>query len=472
MTVKSSAVPPRGWPYVAAVCVVLAWGVLTFGAVYPWGWMSLFTGCATVGCLGLLQPRPDAASVRPLALAFAGVIGATTIQLVPVPQSVLQVLSPRTVVFASQYSPAAVAGHAIPSSIQPDATAIALGALCALGLLVFGALRRLKRRDLPRLAGCLVVVGTAVAVEGVVQYAVSPQRIYGFWSPSGENPSYFGPFVNRNHFAGWMLMVLPLGLGFVAHLGANQVAAAGRRWRHHVSWLSSKEGSLVLLAAFGVCVMALSLYLTKSRSGILALGAAAVAAIWLASRWSRSRSMTAGVALTAAALLLAGLALLGPARVTERFASAGDTPFAGRAGAWSDALQLAKNFPVTGTGLNTYGTAMLTYQSHSADKWYSAAHNDYLQLFSDGGLLVTIPVLVFFVVFVREVRAGLRADRTRHTIWLRLGALTGMTAIAVQELVDFSLQIPGNAAMFAALAIFALHRTDVPGSSRSQHIER
>ena len=42
--------------------------------------------------------------------------------------------------------------------------------------------------------------------------------------------------------------------------------------------------------------------------------------------------------------------------------------------------------------------------------------------------------------------------------WLRVGAVTGLVAIALQETVEFSLQMPGNAALCATLCGIALHR--------------
>ena len=102
---------------------------------------------------------------------------------------------------------------------------------------------------------------------------------------------------------------------------------------------------------------------------------------------------------------------------------------------------------------------MLHYQAVPGGELSIEAHNDYLELVAEGGLLLGVPILVALVLFVREVWRRFReaADDTR-TYWLRAGAVTGLVAIALQEFFDFTLQMPGAAALFVVLAAIAIHR--------------
>ena len=90
---------------------------------------------------------------------------------------------------------------------------------------------------------------------------------------------------------------------------------------------------------------------------------------------------------------------------------------------------------------------------------YAQAHNDYLQLAAEGGLLLTIPAALSVCAFIVAVRRRFVEETSVRTYWLRVGAVTGLTAIALQETVEFSLQMPGNAALFAVVCAIALHRT-------------
>ena len=84
------------------------------------------------------------------------------------------------------------------------------------------------------------------------------------------------------------------------------------------------------------------------------------------------------------------------------------------------------------------------------------AHNDYLQLAAEGGGLLGVPILLSAAVLIAGIRRRFRDD-VGSIFWIRVGAITGLLAIAAQSLVEFSLQMPANAALFAVLCGIALH---------------
>jgi O-antigen ligase len=123
--------------------------------------------------------------------------------------------------------------------------------------------------------------------------------------------------------------------------------------------------------------------------------------------------------------------------------------------------------------LNAFGTAMLFYQRPGLPAFWQEAHNDYLQLAAEGGLLLAVPVLIVLACFVRQVRNRFRESADdRTTYWIRVGAVTALGAIAIQETADFSLQIPGNAVLFAFIAAVAIHRPLPQRTSRSSRSRR
>jgi O-antigen ligase len=125
---------------------------------------------------------------------------------------------------------------------------------------------------------------------------------------------------------------------------------------------------------------------------------------------------------------------------------------------WADSAPILRDFPLTGTGLNTFGTAMITYQTSRHDQHFQEAHNDYLQLLVEGGVLVGLPVLTAIILAVRAVRRRFVAgEDDALTYWIRTGAATGLVAIALQSIVEFSLQMPGNAVLFVVVLAVAMH---------------
>jgi O-antigen ligase len=460
----------------------VSWGVLAFGAVYPWAYWPLFWGALIVGLLGLRVGAGIRVTLRePLSLALIAVSCAMLLQLVPLTPSILGTVSPATVAFIQDYMPPPVAGPAPdgfpapesarrsqPISLRPRATVVALSATLALGLMVVGGASGLGVTGARRIAAALLILGVIVAVMAMVQGPAFRGRIYGLWEPLHANTAT-GPFVNRNHFAGWMVMAMSAGLGYFVAI-ASRPARRLYGWRSHLLWWFSPEASGIVLAGLALGVMGLALGQTASRSGAVCF---VVALLVLGTAAIRNR-LRAGTPQPQPKLMMASMVFLGfvtlvwaslPA-IASRFPSDSErSPFAvgGRAALWNDALQVVRRFPLTGTGLNTYTVVSPFYQdglTPTADQ----AHNDYLQLAAEGGLLVGIPILCLVAVFAREVRRRFRAGGQRLTsYWLRAGAVAGLLAIAVQESVDFSLQLPGNAVMFAALCAVAVHRPEGSG---------
>jgi O-antigen ligase len=288
--------------------------------------------------------------------------------------------------------------------------------------------------------------------------------MYWVWQPlHGGAENGFGPFVNRNHFAGWMLMASCLTIGFQLGQLEGLRKRAGRDWRDLVIWLSSAEAAAIGLTTIGLLVMVVSLVWTMSRSGISAFVVAVVCFVWLV---LRRKGGSAGQRVSAlglvALLLFAGIGWRGPAIVGRWF---GDTrDINSRFTAWQDGWTVIADFPLVGTGMNTYPVAMLFYQRHNLEVFMSQAHNDYLQLAAEGGLLVVIPAAALGIAVILSIRRNLAAVRHESRgYWIRAGAAVGLISIAVQELAEFSLQMPANAFLFCTLVAIAL----TPGLSRS-----
>ena len=99
-------------------------------------------------------------------------------------------------------------------------------------------------------------LGVLLALVGIIQLALLGQdvytgmRIYGFWKPRNVLTTPFGPFVNKNHFAGWMLMAMPLVAGYAAGLAERGMRGVRATWRDRVLWLSSRDGGRLQLVGF------------------------------------------------------------------------------------------------------------------------------------------------------------------------------------------------------------------------------
>jgi O-antigen ligase len=126
---------------------------------------------------------------------------------------------------------------------------------------------------------------------------------------------------------------------------------------------------------------------------------------------------------------------------------------------WSATSQLIKDHPWLGVGLGAYQFAYTRYDQSSGTQRVEQAHNDYLQIVADAGLIGGLIALAFVVLlFARGVSAAQIRDRRNRSIIL--GALTGCFAIAVHSFVEFNLQITSNAMLFLVLAALATEKVD------------
>jgi O-antigen ligase len=219
--------------------------------------------------------------------------------------------------------------------------------------------------------------------------------------------------------------------------------------------------------------MAISLVWTMSRSGIVSFTCALGCFVGLmALRCDVVRARRVTVVAALAALSLISLNWRGIDPLMQWFADT--TDLVSRVAAWRDGWQVVKDFPVAGVGLNAYPDAMLFYQKNVLEVWMTHAHNDYLQLLAEGGLVVVTAVGFALALLVTAVRRSVNAARDdSYGYWVRSGAAVGLVAIGIQETVEFSLHIPANALLFATLAAVAISPANKPsglGTSRPYEV--
>jgi O-antigen ligase len=435
----------------------VAWGAYSFGAVYPWGYWPLAVIAAVIGLAGLSLARRLPRGTAPVALAATLTVVALAgcLQILPLPANIVGRLSPEASSIEAQYLVRNAGSLSL--SISPTDTVRALALFAALTLLVVGGACVFTASGTTRVCGGIAVVGVLLALTGMVQKALTLNKPLGFWiTREGGNP--YGPFVNKNHFAGWMLMAIPLSLGLLCAMVSRQTRGSRLSPRDRLLWFASPEASRVVLLGAGAALMILSVFLTQSRSGMT--GALAATAMTMGLTWRRYSGATRIALIAALATVVAGVvAWVGFDPIVTRFTEAMTHDIYGRTGVWADAWHLAQRYPAAGTGLNTYQVAMLFYQHFNTDVFYSAAHNDYLQVIAEGGVLVGLPVLAALIALIVTIHRRFREEPSRSTFWIRAGATIGLLSIAIQEIGDFSLQIPANAFLFAVVCAIAVHRT-------------
>lgn len=289
---------------------------------------------------------------------------------------------------------------------------------------------RRRTRQLTVLVACLALFELLV---GVVKY--NGGDLPALWAQTLPDQAGFltGTYLNHNHFAGYLEMVMGLILGFLV-------------WRH---------GQARVLSGVVLPFLLMGLVLSLSRGAWMATFAATLFFLMVILEMKpeipRGRKWAAGVVVAATVALFA----LGVNPVMDRLQtldrdSPAGTP-ASRVTVWDATLDLIADEPLTGTGLGTFPWAFTRVRPAGLGLRWHEAHNDYLQIVSEMGLLVVIPLgWGLFLIFRRGLH-NLRESSSTMVKSVSSGALFGITAILVHSITDFNLQVTANGVLFSLL---------------------
>jgi O-antigen ligase len=391
---------------------LLMFGPLAFGAVDPWAIFIVELASAILLLVwALRQLQSPTVNIRwsplfPSMFALAVVMG---IQLMP---------------GMSAYR------HATFSQLL---LYISYGAIC------FLLVQTLTRgREVRSIATALTIYGTSVALFAVLQNLSSPTKLYWLRTPRFGGWIY-GPYVNHNHYAGLMEMLIPVPLVFAFSRFGN----ARDRW----------------LAASAAAFMEATIFLSGSRGGMIAF--AVQLSIFIAFIFRERQKRNVAILLSAFLLLsIAVIAWTGGHEVKSRIATFtadkhSDMSRDIRLQVDRDILRMWRKQPVLGWGQGTFADVYPRFRTFYTDSLVNAAHNDYLQVLAETGLL-GFGVMIWFLVSVLRP-----AFRKSHN-WgsdlngtIAVAAILTISGILVHSLVDFNMQIPANAALFYSLCTVA-----------------
>src|ERR1700751_5550291 len=310
-----------------------------------------------------------------------------------------------------------------------------------------------EREDLVKLAWFLILLGFSVSLLGIIQLFTSPDRIY--WMRSfPQSGAVFGSYVNRNHFAGFVELVAPVGLALLVFRGMRRelFAITGLLTIIPVGALilSGSRGGIVCFA-FEVAVLAL---LARTRKG----------------QWGATMIAVAFVGLASIALI----AWLGAGKAIERFSKTriGDVPLSRRASMFRGAEHIFLDHPVKGVGVGTIVTVFPGYDTGYDGLVVDHVHNDYIEALAEMGILGGLCGTAFLWLLFTGARRSFVADQGHFSTALHAGAIAAVCGILLHSFVDFNLHIPSNALLFLLQAYVATSAPLLPEGPSPRHRHR
>jgi O-antigen ligase len=309
-----------------------------------------------------------------------------------------------------------------------------------------------ERDDLVKLSWFLVLLGFSVGLLGIIQFFTSQDTIYWIRSlPQGG--TVFGPYVNRNHFAGFVELVAPVGLALLVFRGVHR--------------------DLFLLTGLLTIIPVGALILSGSRGGIVCFGFEVAVLTLLA----RTRKGLRGATMIAVAFVgLASIALiawLGAGKAIERFSKTrvGDVTLSRRASMFRGAVHTFLDHPLKGVGLGTIVTVFPVYDSGYDGRVVDHVHNDYIEALAETGILGGLCGIAFLWLLFTGARTSFVTEQGHFSTALHAGAIAAVSGILLHSFVDFNLHIPSNALLFllqAYLVTSAPFPSEGPSSWRRQ----
>ena len=335
--------------------------------------------------------------------------------------------------FGSIAESAEVSGVAQTISLDPYATILNTAHLIA--LLAFFAVMLVSLENIARLRKMVVLItifGFVFAFFAIIQSVLSPTKIYGIYETRFAVP--FGSFVNRHNFAAYMEMTIALPLGM---LFAGSV---------------SRDKRLLFITA--VSLMGIALLLSGSRGGFVALIAEIIFIIFLTRRKKGKREFILKVSLAVLLVIsvIGGAILVGGETSLTRFvetARSNDVS-TNRVQIWETTLKVIVNNLPFGAGIGAFGVAYTPFDSNSGLERVEQAHNDYLQVAADMGIVgILIGGFYLFWLFRTGWKNIQTSNRYRRSI--AIGAFAGCFAILIHSLFDFVLHTTAISLLFLAL---------------------
>jgi O-antigen ligase len=391
------------------ICVLVAFAVLSFGGVQPWSQAVLEIGAASLFLLwGVSALRHRQAEIRwswlYIPLVSLGVIG--------------------------------MVQYAFGISVYPYLTKIELLRWCAYVLLIFLALESFRTEDhRKQFVWFLISLGFAASLFAILQDFTFNGKLYWIVSvPAGAGP--FGPFVDCDHFAGFVELTVPLGLALLF-------------------FRARRPEQVTLLLLFTIVPIG-ALILTASRGGIICFTVEVVLLALLSRAHQIGKKQLLGalaIALVAGTFIL----WLGVGRAVERFEQLTRDGISGelRVSMYRDTWRIFRDHPWVGTGLGTLAVVYPRYASFYNGLTVDHAHNDFLELLANAGVLGGFCALLFIGLLFHKSLRNFATARTDSARTITAGSLVACTGLLMHGLVDFNLQIPSNALIFLLLSLVA-----------------
>jgi O-antigen ligase/tetratricopeptide (TPR) repeat protein len=281
-------------------------------------------------------------------------------------------------------------------------------------------------KDIKRVLDIVLITAGAIAIFGVLQYLGALDK--SWW----DNPRFLSAtFVNHNHFAGYLELVIPVCLGMIL-----TEADTGKKAIYIYLFL-------ILSGAF---------LLSMSRGGWLSLSIAMTFMAWIMLKKGKARFILFMAILFFITLVIFVYNVVDAGVLFKRISSYRELDFSGRVEIWKGTLGIIRDNLFSGTGPGSFIYNFPKYRPIGLNMFVNYAHSDYLQVASEMGIFgLGIMIYIIWRIIKKALGTHMMA-RTNFKTWASLSLATGILSIAIHNIGDFNFYIPANAFIFTVFS--------------------
>jgi len=422
---------------------------LAFGTVETWS----ITILETITAISFLLLSFSFLLSKTPGLKIPGIIplflllGFMSLQLLPLPIALVKLLSPSTWEIYQPLLELNPEQKFIQLTVHRKSTLLMLFTFAAYGLIYLMTVYHCSRaKRLKQTISIVTALGIFIAILAIIQKLTSPGAIYWFRSAPSSSP--IGPWVYSNHFAGYMGMLFPLTVALFLFY-RPQVSYDKTIREKFVSAITMPGANLYLLLGTGAILMAVSILLSISRGGIITLILTFLFFTFFSARTAADSRKRWTFVLIAMVMII--ISWLGWQPIIDKFGNLwGDTGLntSGRLPVLLDSINLFRAYPLFGSGFGTFIHMYPSVRTVPGEAVFSHAHNDYIELLANGGLIGFLLCGWFVLaVLIHSIRMLIRR-RDRYSILITCGALTGLLAFLFHSQADFQMYNGANGLYF------------------------
>ncbi len=419
----------------------LIFAPLAFGTVEQWSLLVLevTTGAAYIIFFFTAWLNKDdllkVPGLLPLVLLFVFMV----FQLVPLPASLVKFVSPGAYDVYSPILSLSADSNWISLSVNKRATLHEMLRIASYSLMYILTVQLLNRPDRLRSAANLVVfLASAIAILAIIQNVSSPDKIFWIRRPP-VNSHPFGPWINPNQFAGYIELLCPLAFGLFLFYKPRVRGDESLREKS-VSFFTVPGLHFHLFLGFGMVLMVLAVFVSLCRGGILSVVVAGAVFLILVKWKFPGRGRT--TFLFIAACILLSISWFGWDIILSEFSQSVDSEgnlTDGRLTLWADIFEIIKDFPVFGAGFGSFLYIYPLYKTIDGNAIYDHAHNDYLELLTDGGLVGLFLAGWFVLAILFHGWKMVRVRRDRYAVLIGISCISGIIALLAHSITDFNM---------------------------------